>query len=120
MVRILEQDIGGVFALGGYPIVGHGLEQIAEERIDLLGISGQQPRPIQRRKSVRQFLCLCEVCDPDEGVFELPVTDALLIQFPRQPLMSRSRTPGPEGETPGLEPDVNQAEVAIHKIEVQK
>ena len=105
--------------MGRYPIVGHGSEQIVEEWIDLLGIAGSQPRPIQRRKSVRQFLRLCEVFDPDKGVVELPVMNAPLIEFPSQPLMSVHIYLDLKGK-PGLEPDMNQTEVSIHEIEIQE
>src|SRR5689334_24389140 len=42
LVRGLEQDVGGIFALGSHPTIGHGLQQVAEEWVDLLCIPAQQ------------------------------------------------------------------------------
>ena len=50
--RALKENIGGALALGGYPVVGHVLQKIGHQRIDLLGITVEKSRPIQRTKAV--------------------------------------------------------------------
>src|SRR3990170_2773125 len=76
LIRALEQNVGRVLALGSDPVVGHCFQKVRREWINLFGVTVEQTGPIQRTKTVGEFLSSRQILDPEKRIFPLGVADS--------------------------------------------
>ena len=105
--------------MGSDPVVRHGFQKIRHEWIDLFGVTVEQTGPIQRTKTIREFLSSRQILDPEKRIFPLAVTDSVLLQFPGEPLMSVDIHLDLERK-PCLQLHMHQSEITIDEIEIQE
>ncbi len=70
-MRWVKQHIGGVFALGGHPVVLEPHQGIVQQRIDLMGEGFQNCWPIERGESIRKGLGAIDILNLGEDIIDL-------------------------------------------------
>ncbi len=115
----LEHDIRGILGLVHDPVVLHPRQHILQQRIDPSGERRQHPGPVLVREAVRELLRPLTVGDPGERVVLFAIGDAMPVQLARQPLMA-VQADLDDQRKPGLDADVQQSELAVQEIEVQR
>ena len=112
-----ENDVRGVFRLIRHPIVAQPGEKAFEERVDLPRQDGKPFGNTDARELIGKSLGSCWIREPNKTVVVLLVFQSLGVHPPGEPLVSVEAYLNSERE-PSLYPDVDQAELLVHDIEI--
>jgi hypothetical protein len=115
-----EHDIGGVFAFGDRPVVrgADGPADLGVVRVAPVQQGLEEPLPIEGNLGVEQLLGARQVLNPGKAVVPATILDAGGVQLAGEPFAAVETDLDQKGE-PGLEPQVEQAQSLVKKVEVE-
>ena len=70
-----------------HPVVLTAVENIVQQRVDPLGVLGEDRRPIQIHEAIGKPLRLGHVLDPDKDIVVLGVAQVIGREFASEPLV---------------------------------
>jgi hypothetical protein len=94
------------------------VEQIVEDRVDLVGIGFEDLRPVERRKSIGERLSPIDVVDVGEDVVDPAVADVVGVELASEPLVAVDIDLDDHGK-PGLDFDMDQTESLVQEVVVE-
>ena len=119
-LRLLENDIGGIFGVGGAPIIFE-IERAVDrtmQRMNLIHQLAQFLGPVGLELLIQQVLGAPQIGHPQKGVLLLLIRETRLIQLFGQPMSAVEANIDLEGK-PGLQTQVHEAELGMLEIEIK-